>query len=125
MTVYCIPRCASLPCNLTCSSFPAAHQVRYELQLHELSTIADGEDQAQKGTQLLEIYALEIQMYNETKNYKKLKVRSTRVPSVHRALTDELQEIYNASNSIRSAIPHPRIMGVIKECGGKMWMGER
>ncbi|KAI0785294.1 PCI domain-containing protein [Irpex lacteus] len=64
------------------------------------STIADGH-------QLLEIYALEIQMYNETKNFKKLK------------------EIYNASNSIRSAIPHPRIMGVIKECGGKMWMGER
>ncbi len=40
------------------------------------STIADGEDQAQKGTQLLEIYALEIQMYNETKNFKKLKVGS-------------------------------------------------
>jgi len=36
-----------------------------------------------------------------------------------------LQEIYNAANDIRSAIPHPRIMGVIKECGGKMWMGER
>ena len=46
-------------------------------------------------------------MYNETRNYKKLK------------------EIYNASNNVRSAIPHPRIMGVIKECGGKMWMGER
>ncbi|KAJ3558997.1 hypothetical protein NM688_g605 [Phlebia brevispora] len=75
-------------------------------ELHS-STVAEGEDQAQKGTQLLEIYALEIQMYNETKNFKKLK------------------EIYNASNSIRSAIPHPRIMGVIKECGGKMWMGER
>jgi len=74
--------------------------------LHQ-STVAEGEDQAQKGTQLLEIYALEIQMYNETKNFKKLK------------------EIYNASNSVRSAIPHPRIMGVIKECGGKMWMGER
>ncbi|KAH9050524.1 PCI domain-containing protein [Lactarius hengduanensis] len=70
-------------------------------------TSANGEDQSQKGTQLLEIYALEIQMHNETKNYKKLK------------------EIYNASNSIRSAIPHPRIMGIIKECGGKMWMGER
>ncbi|TFY71833.1 hypothetical protein EVG20_g1172 [Dentipellis fragilis] len=67
----------------------------------------DGEDQSQKGTQLLEIYALEIQMHNETRNYKKLK------------------EIYNASNSVRSAIPHPRIMGIIKECGGKMWMGER
>ena len=37
----------------------------------------------------------------------------------------DVQEIYNASNAVRSAIPHPRIMGVIKECGGKMWMGER
>ena len=35
------------------------------------------------------------------------------------------QEIYNAANAVRSAIPHPRILGVIKECGGKMWMGER
>jgi COP9 signalosome complex subunit 2 len=34
---------------------------------------ASGEDQSQKGTQLLEIYALEIQMHNETRNYKKLK----------------------------------------------------
>ncbi|KAI0081130.1 PCI-domain-containing protein [Panus rudis PR-1116 ss-1] len=75
--------------------------------LHASTGAADGEDMAQKGTQLLEIYALEIQMYNEMKNYKKLK------------------EIYNASNAVRSAIPHPRIMGVIKECGGKMWMGER
>jgi len=76
--------------------------------LHAATIAAsDADDQSQRGTQLLEIYALEIQMYNETKNYKKLK------------------EIYNASNNVRSAIPHPRIMGVIKECGGKMWMGER
>lgn len=75
--------------------------------LHATTAGVDGEDVAQKGTQLLEIYALEIQMYNETKNFRKLK------------------EIYNASNSVRSAIPHPCIMGVIKECGGKMWMGER
>lgn len=34
----------------------------------------DGDDQSQRGTQLLEIYALEIQMYNETRNFKKLKV---------------------------------------------------
>ena len=44
------------------------------------STVADGEDQAQKGTQLLEIYALEIQMYNETKNFKKLKVSGCEKP---------------------------------------------
>ncbi|KAF8640395.1 hypothetical protein AX17_000065 [Amanita inopinata Kibby_2008] len=76
--------------------------------LHRVtSTSIDSDDQSQRGTQLLEIYALEIQMYNETRNFKKLK------------------EIYNATSNIRSAIPHPRIMGVIKECGGKMWMGER
>ena len=34
----------------------------------------DGEDDLKKGTQLLEIYALEIQMYTEQKNNKKLKV---------------------------------------------------
>jgi len=77
-------------------------------ELHAATRAAmDSEDQSQRGTQLLEIYALEIQMHNEMRNVKKLK------------------EIYNASNNVRSAIPHPRIMGVIKECGGKMWMGER
>jgi COP9 signalosome complex subunit 2 len=57
----------------------------------------------------MEIYAVEIQLHNETRNARKLK------------------EIYNASKSpaVSSAIPHPRILGVIKECGGKMWMGER
>jgi len=35
----------------------------------------EGDEQSQRGTQLLEIYALEIQMYNETRNIKKLKVR--------------------------------------------------
>lgn len=40
---------------------------------------------AQKGTQLLEIYALEIQMHNEMKNFKKLKVGNTpaRMTSSH------------------------------------------
>ncbi|KAH9837299.1 PCI-domain-containing protein [Rhodofomes roseus] len=85
--------------------YPRLGKVLRDLHLATAGT--DGEDVAQKGTQLLEIYALEIQMHNETKNFKKLK------------------EIYNASNSVRSAIPHPRILGVIKECGGKMWMGER
>ncbi|KAG9222344.1 hypothetical protein CCMSSC00406_0002679 [Pleurotus cornucopiae] len=75
--------------------------------LHSATAASGDDEQAQRGTQLLEIYALEIQMYNETRNFKKLK------------------EIYNATNNVKSAIPHPRIMGVIKECGGKMWMGER
>jgi COP9 signalosome complex subunit 2 len=45
----------------------------------------DGEDQSQRGTQLLEIYALEIQMHNEMRNVKKLKVHELAVPSVFQA----------------------------------------
>ena len=54
----------------------------------------------QQGTQLLEIYALEIQMYTARKNNK------------------ELKKLYEASLQIKSAIAHPLIMGVIRECGG-------
>jgi COP9 signalosome complex subunit 2 len=36
-----------------------------------------------------------------------------------------LQELYQRALSIKSAIPHPRIMGIIRECGGKMHMAER
>ena len=38
--------------------------------------VEGGKDDLRKGTQLLEIYALEIQIYTEQKNNKKLKVRS-------------------------------------------------
>ncbi|KAK9474948.1 PCI domain-containing protein [Dipodascopsis tothii] len=76
-------------------------------QLHEACQMDDGGDDQSKGTYLLEVYALEIQMYTETKNNKKLK------------------ELYSRTLGINSAIPHPRIMGVIRECGGKMHMGEK
>ncbi|ONK78545.1 uncharacterized protein A4U43_C02F19960 [Asparagus officinalis] len=46
-------------------------------------------------------------MYTETKNNKKL------------------EQLYQKAFSIKSAIPHPRIMGIIHECGGKMHMAER
>ena len=49
-----------------------------------------------KGTQLLEVYALEIQMYTAQKNNKRLK------------------HIYEQSLRIKSAIPHPFTMGVIR-----------
>jgi len=76
-------------------------------ELHRSCQNDDGSDDLKKGTQLLEVYALEIQMYTETKNNKKLK------------------SLYNKALQIKSAIPHPKIMGVIRECGGKMHMGER
>ena len=53
------------------------HLLTQEVPDLHRATTQDGdgdESQSQRGTQLLEIYALEIQMYNETRNFKKLKV---------------------------------------------------
>mmetsp|Transcript_17016 Transcript_17016/g.45923 ORF Transcript_17016/g.45923 Transcript_17016/m.45923 type:complete len:434 (-) Transcript_17016:352-1653(-) len=76
-------------------------------ELHQSCQGEDGVDNQRKGTQLLEVYALEIQMYTATKDNKKL------------------AHLYQQALQIQSAIPHPRIMGVIRECGGKMHMGQR
>ena len=75
--------------------------------LHQACRNTDGSTDQHKGTLLLEIYALEIQMYTETKNNKKLK------------------EVYQQCLLVKSAIPHPKIMGLIRECGGKMHMYEK
>lgn len=71
-------------------------------QLHQSCQTQDGEEDLHKGTQLLEVYALEIQMHTEQKNNKLLK------------------DLYERSLRVRSAIPHPLIMSIIRECGGKM-----
>ena len=68
---------------------------------------------------MLELYAIEIQMFSELKETRKLKVRRG-----SRGFANVLKEIYGASMKVKNAIPHPRIMGVIRECGGKMWMME-
>ena len=75
-------------------------------QLRESCLTEDGTHDPSKGTQLLEIYALEIQMYTVQKNNKKLK------------------KLYERSLHVQSAIPHPQTMGIIRECGGKMHLGE-
>ena len=46
-------------------------------ELHKACQLEDGSDDPAKGTYSLEVYALEIQMYSETKNNKRLKVRSS------------------------------------------------
>lgn len=43
-------------------------------ELHKACQKEDGTDDASKGTLSLEVYALEIQMYAETRNNKRLKV---------------------------------------------------
>ncbi len=49
-----------------------SRQVR---ELHKACQREDGSDDPSKGTYSLEIYALEIQMYADTRNNKRLKVR--------------------------------------------------
>jgi COP9 signalosome complex subunit 2 len=71
-------------------------------QLRESCKTADGDVDDKKGTQMLEIYALEIQKYTEQKNNR------------------ALQKLYGEALRVKSAIPHPLIMGTIRECGGKM-----
>lgn len=75
-------------------------------ELHKACQRPDGTDDPSKGTYSLEIYALEIQMLAETKHNKQLKA------------------LYERALRVKSAVPHPRIMGIIRECGGKMHMGE-
>ena len=75
-------------------------------ELHKACEKEDGTDDPSKGTYSLEIYALEIQMYAEMKNNKQLK------------------RLYERALKVRSAVPHPKIMGIIRECGGKMHMSE-
>lgn len=76
-------------------------------ELHAACETQEGEEDQSKGSHLLEVYALEIQMYTDTKNNVKLK------------------ELYTRTLRVKSSITHPRIMGVIRECGGKMHMYEK
>lgn len=74
--------------------------------LHKACRKEDGTDDPSKGNYSLEIYALEIQMYAATKNNKQLK------------------HLYHRALKVRSAVPHPKIQAIIRECGGKMHMSE-
>ncbi|PIA17147.1 PCI-domain-containing protein [Coemansia reversa NRRL 1564] len=67
----------------------------------------DGHLIMERGTQLLEVNSIFLHMYEEQGNSKKLK------------------ETYLQCEAVTSAVPHPRIMGYIHKCGGKIHMSER
>merc|ERR1712241_982839 len=75
--------------------------------LHNTCQKPDGTDDVSKGSQLLEVYALEIQMCALTKNSLRMK------------------EIYPKTINLTSAIADPRNIAVIRESGGKMYMSEK
>lgn len=75
-------------------------------ELHASCRDASGNDDPKKGSQLVDIYAVEIQLHTELKNDARLK------------------QLYYQALAINSAIPHPRTIGLIRECGAKMHMRE-
>ena len=62
---------------------------------------------SQSQTSIMEIAALQIQLYSRLKDTKKLRA------TYHRAM------------SVRGGVPHPRTLALIQELGGKMHMSQR
>uniref|UniRef100_A0A0N4ZFN6 PCI domain-containing protein n=1 Tax=Parastrongyloides trichosuri TaxID=131310 RepID=A0A0N4ZFN6_PARTI len=81
-------------------NYSELQKILAELRKYCNSDISDNDQK--KATQLLEVYALEIELHTALKN------------------TRALQTIYNEATKVEGAISHPLIMGVIYECGGKM-----
>ena len=75
-------------------------------ELHAALTSGASKEDANRGSYLLEVYALEIAMYGATQQKTKLR------------------EAYAKSQQLNAAIQDPRIMGTIHEAGGKMLMEE-
>lgn len=73
--------------------------------LRDLTRVINPED-SRLGTFLLEVYAIEIQLCTETKNDSRLKA------------------LYNLCLSVKSVMVHPKVLGVVRECGGKMRVRE-
>ncbi|GBF94078.1 COP9 signalosome complex subunit [Raphidocelis subcapitata] len=94
-------------CGLWFRKKEFGRMARVVKELHRSCQREDGSEDLKKGTQQLEVYALEIQMATEQRNNQRLK------------------QLYTAALGVKSAIPHPRILGIIRECGGKMHMHDR
>lgn len=80
------------------------NKVELEIILAALKKSCEDE---KKDNLLLEVYALEIQMCTKTKDKKRLK------------------RIYARTENLNSVINDPRVIGIIRECGGKMYMSEK
>lgn len=76
--------------------------------LKKSCTNPDGTDDLSKGTNLLETYCLEVQLCSATNNSARMK------------------QLYPKINNkdLKAAVVDPRIMGIIKEEGGKMQLAE-
>ncbi|CAM9754437.1 unnamed protein product [Laminaria digitata] len=73
--------------------------------LHDSCRLPDGRDDPAKGNQLLEVYGITIQLSTATND-------STMMKEVYPKITD-----------LNASVEDPRIMGVIREQGGKVRLG--
>ena len=64
----------------------------------------DAEESSGSSTQMVEVYALQIQLYSRQKDNK------------------NLRDVFNKAMAVRGGIPHPRTLAMIQELGGKMHM---
>mmetsp|Transcript_27637 Transcript_27637/g.33600 ORF Transcript_27637/g.33600 Transcript_27637/m.33600 type:complete len:501 (-) Transcript_27637:247-1749(-) len=80
-----------------------------QLVIKDLLKSQGGQDGTERyiGTHLMEIYALQIQLYSRQKDNKKLR------------------EIFERAMRVEGGIPHPRTLALIQELGGKMHMASR
>jgi COP9 signalosome complex subunit 2 len=93
-------------------------------ELHKACQFEDGTDDPSKGTYSLEVYSLEILMYADQRNNKRLKVGPIYFLVLLAHWAYLRQALYQRALKVKSAVPHPKIMGIIRECGGKMHMSE-
>lgn len=69
--------------------------------------LSDGTEDPSKSGSLIEAYALEMQLCSLNKNVRRMKV------------------LYKKTEALNADVSDPRIIGVIKESGSKMYMGEK
>ena len=91
-------------------------------RLHLAVKGKDGRDDPIKAVQVLEILSIEIQMLSLRRHHKRLKVRAPppRFAVAHLAH----QQLYRRAIVVESPMPHPKVIGIIKECGAKMHLRE-
>lgn len=95
-------------------------------RLHESCRKPTGEDDPAKGSQLLEIYALKIQVRPTPIGVSSCSMSAAHHTQVEneRQNNSELKELYVKALNI-NGLANPRVTGVIHQCGGKAHMRVR
>ena len=103
--------------------------VRFQKVINTL--LEKSEDGSQGTSHMMEIYALQIQMYGKTRDTKKVRKKTKHVsqdlflPHIFQLMSPQhvqLKDLYAKALSVQNNVPHPRTLGIIHDCGGKTYM---